>query len=180
MFMLVNAMTSLGPALLTAIGVAVVIAIWRLAHREPLLPAILGLVGVGVHVLIAYWTGQAKDFFLFGIWFSALMCVVLMISVLVRRPLAGAIWHRIKGDGQDWRADKALVRAYTLASLFLAAVSGGKFAVAQWLYVTDQTNWLATVQIVTGPPLTGLALVITFWAVHRANRRAATALPAQA
>lgn len=172
--MLVNAMSSLGPALVAAIGVAVVITIWRLARREPLGPTVAGLFGVGVCALVAYLTGAAKGFFLLGIWFSALMCVVFMVSVLVRWPLAGVIWHGVNGDGQGWRADKALVRAYTLASLFWAAVAGAKFVMGQWFYVTDQTSWLATVEIATGFPLTGLALLVTFWAVRRAHRRAAT------
>jgi hypothetical protein len=173
-FMLVNALVALGPALVAAVAVAVVIAIWRLARREPLLPALVGLFGIGVCALTAYCTGEAKGFFLLGIWFSALLCVVCTISVLMRWPLAGAIWHGINGDGQSWRADNMLLRTYTMASLFWAAMFGAKFAVQEWLYSTDQTRWLATAEIATGPPLTALALLGTFWAVRRARRRATT------
>ena len=170
-FVLVNSLASLVPAIIAAVGVAVAIAVIRLARKEPVQPAISGLFGVGIGAFIAYRTGEAKGFFLMGIWYSAFLASVFLISVLVRWPLAGVIWHGINGDSQGWRADRGLLRAYSLASLLWATVFGAKFVVQQWLYDTDQTGWLAVARIAMGYPLTGLALLGTIWAVQRDRRR---------
>ncbi|MBV9315584.1 MAG: DUF3159 domain-containing protein [Pseudonocardia sp.] len=177
-FVVVNALTSLVPAVVTAIVVALAIVLWQLLRREPLRPAVSGLFAVGVCAFIAYRTGQAKGFFLAGIWYSAVACAAFTISVLVRWPLAGVIWHGINGDSHNWRAQRGLVRAYSLATLLWALMFGGRFVVQQWLYNNDQTGWLAVARIGMGLPLTGLAVLGTIWAVRRARRQRTSAAPA--
>jgi len=173
-FVAVNAISSLTPAVIAAVGVALAIAVWRLVRREPLQPAVSGLLGVGVGAFVAYRTGAAKGYFLVGIWYSALLCVVFLVSVLARWPLAGVIWHGLNGDGQTWRSQRGLMRAYSLATLLWAAVFGGRFVVQHWLYNSDQTGWLAVTKILMGLPLAGLALLGTLWAVRRAKQAATT------
>lgn len=174
-FVLVNALSALQPALIAAIGSAVAIAVWRLARREPLQPAVSGLLGVGICAFIAYQTGEAKGFFLPGIWYQAGLCALFLGSVLVRWPLAGVIWHGINGDGQGWRRDPRLLRAYSLATLAWAAVFGAKFVVQGYLYNADETTLLAVARLAMGYPLAGLALLATIWAVRRARRATAAA-----
>jgi hypothetical protein len=169
-FVAVNAISSLTPAVIAAVGVALAIAVWRLVRHEPLQPAVSGLLGVGIGAFVAYRTGAAKGYFLVGIWYSALLCVVFLASVLARWPLAGVIWHGLNGDGQGWRSQRALVRAYDAATLLWAAVFAGRFVVQHWLYNSDQTGWLAVTKILMGLPLAGLALLGTLWAVRRASQ----------
>jgi Protein of unknown function (DUF3159) len=168
LFVIVNSVSSLGSALVAAVGVAVLIAIWRLVRREPLQPAISGLFAVGIGALIAHHTGQARDFFLLGIWYSGVLSVVFLLSVLAGWPLAGVIWHGINGDGQSWRSDRALRRAYIFATLLWAVMFAVKFVTQRWLYDANQPGWLAFARI-AGYALTGLALLGTLWAVRRAR-----------
>jgi hypothetical protein len=174
-FVVVNSITSLTPAIIAALAVGVGIAVWRLVRKEPLQPAISGLFGVGIGAFVAYRTGEAKGYFLVGIWYSAVLAVVFLGSVLARWPLAGVIWHGINGDGQGWRTEKPLLRAYSLATLLWALVFAGRFVVQQWLYDTDQTGWLAAARIGMGIPLTAVAFLGTVWAVRRAQKRLAAA-----
>ena len=173
-FVLVNSVASLGPALVAAIVVALGIAVWRLVRHEPLQPAVSGLLGVAVGAFLAYRTGEARNFFLLGIWYSALLAVVFGVSALVRWPLAGVIWHGINGDGQGWRQDRELRRAYTLATVLWSVMFAVKFVAQQWLYDANQPGWLAVARI-GGYALTGLALLGTVWAVRRARQRTAAA-----
>jgi hypothetical protein len=168
-FVAVNALSSLTPAVIAAVAVALGIAVWRLVRHEPLQPAVSGLLGVGIGAFVAYRTGAAKGYFLVGIWYSALLGVVFLGSVLARWPLAGVIWHGLNGDGQNWRSIRGSMRAYSLATLLWAAVFGGRFVVQHWLYSSDQTGWLAVTKILMGLPLAGLALLGTLWAVRRAG-----------
>ena len=66
----VNNVWGLGPALFAALGVALLISVWRLLRKETLQPALSGLLGVGICAGIAWFTGDAKGYFLYGIWIS--------------------------------------------------------------------------------------------------------------
>jgi Protein of unknown function (DUF3159) len=121
-FVVVNIATSLQPALIAALVAGVAIAVWRIARKQPLQPAVSGLLGVGVAAFIAYRTGEARGFYLPGLIYSAVLALAFLVSVIVRWPLAGVVWHGINGDGQSWRKDPRLLRAYTLASLLWTLV----------------------------------------------------------
>lgn len=172
-FVVVNALVSLGIALLVSVATAGAIALFRLLRREPLQPAISGLFGVAIGAFLAHRSGQARDFFLLGIWYSGALAVVFAGSTLVRWPLAGVIWHGLNGDGHGWRSDRPLRRAYTLATLLWAVMFAVKFAAQRWLYEANEPGWLAVAKI-AGYALTGVALLGTLWAVRRARQRTAT------
>jgi hypothetical protein len=170
-FVLANAVFGLTVAIWTALGSAVLIAVVRLLRKEPIQPAISGLFAVGVAAFLAYRTGSAKGFFLFGIWTSLVYFVVLAGSVVVRWPLAGVVWNLLNGSGMAWRKDKPSRLGYDVATLALAAVFAARFVVQRWLYDEDLTGWLAFAKIAMGYPLYGLALLVVVWAVRRSDRR---------
>ncbi|WP_232236303.1 DUF3159 domain-containing protein [Nocardia sp. BMG51109] len=172
-FVVGNAVLGLTGGIGTAIGVAVVIAAIRLLRKEPVQPAVSGLLGVAVAAFVAYQTGSAKNFFLIGIWASLLLGTVFLVSILVRWPLAGVIWSLLNGHGHAWRRDKPSLRGYDLATLALVGVFAARFVVQQWLYDQDSTGWLAFARIAMGYPLLAVALLVVFWAVRRSGRRLA-------
>ena len=169
-FVVVNIITSLQPALIAALASGVAIAVWRIARKQPLQPAVSGLLGVGVCAFIAYRTGEARGFYLPGLIYNALFAVAFLVSVLVRWPLAGVVWHGINGDGQGWRRDPRLRRAYTLASLLWTLVFVARVVVQGLLYNADEATWLGIARLAMGYPLIGVALLGTVWAVSRARR----------
>lgn len=179
-FVLVNSLFGLMAGIWSAVGSAVLITIVRLVRRESLQPAISGLFGVGIGAFIAYRTGSAKGFFLFGIWASLVYCAVFVLSVVARWPLAGVIWNFLNGTGTAWRRDKPSRFGYDVATLALAAVFGARFVVQRWLYDADHTGWLAFAKIAMGWPLYGLALLVVVWAVRRSDKRLKTLEEARA
>ena len=80
------------------------------------------------------------------------------------------IWHGINGDGQSWRRDRRLLRAYTLASLLWTLVFVARVVVQGLLYNADEETWLGVARLAMGYPLVGVALLGTVWAVRRARR----------
>jgi len=174
-FIIANIIGGLQPALIAAIAAAVLVAAWRIARRQPLQPAVSGLFGVGIAAFIAYRTGEARGFYLPGLLVSGAGALAFLVSVLVRWPLAGVIWHGINGDGQGWRKDPHLLRAYTFASLLWALVFAARVVVQGWLYNVDEETWLGIARLVMGLPLFGVALLGTIWAVRRAGRRTSPA-----
>ncbi|WP_027947038.1 DUF3159 domain-containing protein [Amycolatopsis taiwanensis] len=170
-FVLANSVFGLKAGIWSALGSAVAITVLRLVRKEPLQPAISGFFGVAVAAFIAYRTGSAKGFFLFGIWASLVYCGVFVLSILVRWPLAGVVWNLLNGTGTAWRSDRPSRYGYDLATLALAAVFGARFVVQRWLYEADYTGWLAFAKIAMGYPLYGLALLVVVWAVRRSDKR---------
>ncbi|MER5885872.1 DUF3159 domain-containing protein [Streptomyces sp. NPDC001941] len=108
-----------------------------------------------------------------GIWSNLLLGAVFLLSVVVRRPLAGLVWGALNGTGTRWLRDRPSVRAYDLATLALTAVFAARFVVQQWLYDADATGWLAAAKIAMGYPLLALALIVVVWAARRSDKRLA-------
>ncbi|WP_460956098.1 DUF3159 domain-containing protein [Parasphingorhabdus pacifica] len=169
-FVLVNSLISLTPAIWAAVGVAVAIAVVRIVRKEPLQPAFSGVLGVAVCSFIAYRSGDAKGFFLLGIWTSLIYGGAFLISILVRWPLVGVAWSALNGLGFSWRQHRRAMTGYDLATLAWTIVFAAKYVVQQWLYAADETGWLAFARIAMGYPLTALALVVTVWAIRRAAK----------
>lgn len=170
-FVLANALYGLSAGIWSALGSAVVITVLRVVRKEPLQPAVSGFFGVAIAAFIAYRTGSAKGFFLFGIWSSLVYSCLSVASILLRWPLAGVIWNFLNGTGTGWRKDKPSLLGYDVATLALAAVFGARFVVQRWLYEADYTGWLAFAKIVMGYPLYALALLVVVWAVRRSDKR---------
>ncbi|GAA3852068.1 DUF3159 domain-containing protein [Saccharothrix violaceirubra] len=170
-FVLVNMFAGLLPAIWGSLGAAVVIGVVLALRKGSIQPAVSAVFGVGIAAFIAYKTGSAKGFFLFGIWQSLVYGGAFVLSILLRRPLAGLIWSFLNGQGMAWRKDRASVRDYDIATLVWALVFFARFAVQRWLYEEDQVGWLLVARLSMGYPLMALALVATVWAVRRSDKR---------
>lgn len=169
-FVFVNWATSMWPAIWSALGVAVLIGVWRLLRKEKLMPAVSGVLGVGIAAFIAYRVGEAKGFFLYGIWVSLVFGGLFLVSLLVRWPLVGVIWSGLNGHGFGWRDHPKARFGYDLATVFWTLVFAARYVVQNWLYDGDQTTLLGVARLAMGYPLTAVALLVTVWAVRRAKK----------
>jgi hypothetical protein len=88
-FILANGFGGLRTGIWAALAAALVVFLFRLVRRESIQQAVSGLFAVAVAVAVAAASGQARDFFVIGILRSAVVAVVLLGSVAVRRPLIG-------------------------------------------------------------------------------------------
>jgi len=173
-FVAVSSLSGLLPAIGSALGVALLVLLWRLIRRESTQPALSGFIGVAICALIAYIVGASKGYFLLGIWMSLLWAVVFAASVLIRRPAVGYVWSWASGRDRGWRDVPRAVYAFDIASLCWTLVFGARFVVQRLLYDADQTGWLGVTRIAMGWPLTVLAALATYAAI-KAVQRALTA-----
>jgi hypothetical protein len=90
-FVVANALGGLRVGIWTAVGAALLVFLARLVRRESAQQAVSGLFAVGIAVAIAAWSGQARDYFAFGIIRNAGLGLVLLGSIAVRWPLIGVI-----------------------------------------------------------------------------------------
>ena len=172
-YVIANAIAGLDAAVVVAVAASVGLIVLRKIRKEPIQPAVSGLLGVVVAALIAFYTGSAEGYFLPGIWACLVAAVVFAVSVLVRRPLVGVIWDLLTSAGprQSWRSDTVALHAFDVATLTFVAVFAARFLVQEWLYDAGSTGWLAFARIAMGYPLLALALLVTYWAARRANGR---------
>ncbi len=101
-FVLVNVVWSLNPALIASVAVAGVMVLFRLSRREPIRHAVNGLVGVGLGAVIAWKTGRAENYYLPGIVMAYIYGVLLIGSVFARHPVIGYMWAVIAAGGKHW------------------------------------------------------------------------------
>lgn len=92
-FVAVNAVTTLRWAVVAAVLSALLLVAYRLIRRQSVQQAANGLLGVVIAAAIAARTGQARGYFLVGIWSSFVYAAAFLVSMVVRRPLVGVIWE---------------------------------------------------------------------------------------
>lgn len=178
-FVPVSTNAGLMPAIYAALATAALVLVWRLIRRESLQPAVSGFMGVGISALIAYLVGESKGYFLLGIWSSLIWASVFLLSVLIRRPVVGYIWGWVNNHDRNWRRVRRAVVAFDIATLTWVAVFASRFVVQQHLYDADETGLLGVARIAMGWPLTGVAAIITYFAIRAAQRALHAGEPAQ-
>jgi hypothetical protein len=167
-FVLVNVIWSLNPALLASVGVAFAIVIFRASRREHIRHAINGLVGVGIGAAIAWKTGKAEDYYLPGILMSFGYGALLLISVVARHPVVGYMWAVIAASGkQAWRDQPRLLRTFQWVTVLWAAMFLLKGVVQGALWLAHEGTWLGIARLAMGYPPYLLMLGVTVWAVRR-------------
>lgn len=138
----------------------------RLARRESLRGALIGLAVAGVCAGIAAFSGEARAFFLLPTLIPAVMGLVFLGSVLVRRPVTGALFNRLVGGPADWREHPRLLRVYTLTTLAGVALHALNLALRGLAYLADQPAVLAALGVAAVPAFAALA-AITLVAARR-------------
>ena len=177
-FVVVNAITGLRAAVYAAIGTGVLLTIYRLVRKQSIQQAVTGLFGVVVAALIAARTGEARGYFLLGIWSSFVYGGVFAASIAVRRPLVGLLWEFLDptpetDDERPWYRRSPLLRAYSWATLAGTVVFLARGFVQLALFEKNSTGWLAFARVSMGFPLWLAAVGFAFWVVRRARHREA-------
>jgi hypothetical protein len=161
--------TTLHVAVLASVAVALALVVVRLRQNQPLKAVLRGLAGLGVAVAFALWTGEARDYFLPGIWVDGAYAVGLAGSAAVGRPLVGLVYAALHRTGPTWRHQPALRRVLTLATWGWALVYATRAGVQAYLYAADQPELLGLGKLLLGWPLTVAAVVLTLGAAKRAR-----------
>jgi hypothetical protein len=159
---------TLRTALIASVTGALLLAVYRLARRQPIRHAINGVVGILIGAYLAWRSGEARDFYLPGIIITAGQAAAMIGSVVFRRPLVGWIWSvMFDGGARRWYEHKRLLATFGRLTVFWALVYVAKVAVQTGLYLAHQDNWLGISRLALGWPPYALLLGGTIWAVRR-------------
>lgn len=97
-------------SLVASVGAALVAVVARLAQRTPVTQALGGLLGIGVGVFWAWRSGEAQNFYAWGLWTNAIYLVAILVSVLVRWPLVGLVVESLRTGFAEQAAGRAAAR----------------------------------------------------------------------
>lgn len=81
----------LTPTLIAALAVTAIAVVARLVRRSSVTYALGGVLGVGIGAIWAWRSGQAQDYFAWGLITNAGMLLGVVISILVRWPVVGLV-----------------------------------------------------------------------------------------
>lgn len=177
----------LAPALISAAAASLLAVAVRLVQRTPPTQAFSGVVGVGIGVLWAWRTGQAEDYFLYGLYVNAAYLAGTLASVLTGWPLVGLVVGLFDKQGPlaggswsaavAWRQDRALRRRYTWATWPWVALFGLRLLVQVPFYLGGEVAWLGTAKLAMGVPLTAVALWLSWMLVRGSAESRAPSRP---
>ncbi|MCA1689788.1 MAG: DUF3159 domain-containing protein [Actinobacteria bacterium] len=154
-------------AAIVAVGLAIGLALGRLARRQTPRHAVSGLVGVGFAAFVAVRSGRAENFFLPGLFANAAYAAAFLISIAVRRPLVGVIISQLDRSGNAWRADRLRMRVFNRASGLWAGLFLLRLVVQLPLYLAGAVVALGIARTAMGLPLFALGLWTTWLLVRR-------------
>ena len=155
-----------------AVGTAVVIGVYRVIRKEPIRHAINGVFGIALGAWLAYRSGEAKDFYLPGILLSMGQVVLLIGSVVIRKPIIGYVWGVLVNKGKhDWFDNRELFRTFQWLTLVWAASLFIRAGIQGWLYLADQATALGITRVVISWPMYAATFAFTAWVIHRVTSR---------
>ena len=136
-------------------ALAVLQVIVRLCQRQSVMGAVSGLLAVGICLIWAWNSHEARNYYMFGFLTNAFYIVLLAISLMVRVPGLGLViefirtlpTEHLRAWLADWRGDKALNRAYTIITALWIGVFSLRLVGQAPLYLSNQVGWLGTARL---------------------------------
>jgi hypothetical protein len=162
-FVTVNALTDLETAAAVAVGISVVIAVYRAVRREPITNALAGVLGTGLAVFIALYTGSASGFFVPRAFQNAGLAIAFWGSIVFKRPLVGFVVAPIYHFPPGWYRDPRVRRPFAEGTAAFALVFTVRAVVYTIFILADKEGALAGSVVVLGWP----AFLGALWFCYR-------------
>jgi len=158
-------------SLITAVSVALLLAVLTFIQRKGLQQVLAGLAGVVIAAAFSAFTGRAEDFFLPGVITNAVYGTAFLISIMVGWPLLGVIVGLLAGQGMSWRTSRELRRVFAAATWIWVGLFFGRLVIQGPLYLAGEVELLGVVRIVLGWPAFIAAAYVTYLALAPTYRQ---------
>jgi hypothetical protein len=163
-----NVTDELRNAILGALGLSLVLAIYRLARKDTIQHSISGVIGVLICAYFANRSGNATDFYIPKLLTNLGYGSVYLIANLAGWPILGLVLGPLLGENLNWRKNSARKKMYIKASWIWVAMFFSRIAVQYPIYKSGNVNLLGTVNLAMGYPLFFAAAYFT-WLIIKAQ-----------
>ncbi|TPF87310.1 zinc ABC transporter permease [Bifidobacterium sp. UTCIF-37] len=151
-------------------ALAVIQVIVRLIQRQSVMGALSGLIAVGICLIWAWKSHEARNYYMFGFLTNTGYAALLAISLVVRVPGLGLViefirqlpTERFGAWFHDWMNDKPLKRAYMIITALWMGLFLARLAVQVPLYLTDHVAALGVARLIMGIPFWALAIWVSY------------------
>lgn len=161
-FVIANGLFSLEIAVITALGLAVLLTGIRLLRGQTWYYALGGLLGVGLAAGLALLTRDAASYFIPAIIGSAFTFLATLISNLVGKPLAAWLSHLTRGWPLEWFWRKDVKPAYVEVTWVWAVLIAARLGVQILLYQRGDAATLGWANFLLGWPVTIGVLILSY------------------
>ena len=170
-FVLLNGILGLDIAVLGAVMVALFFSLLRIRRKQNWWYAAAGLLGVILASLVAYLTRSAGSYFIPAILSSALLLLLVLLSLLSDKPLAAWTSHLVRGWPLGWFWRKDIKPAYREVTLVWGALIFIRLVIQVLLYRSGDPVIQAWANILLGWPVIIAVLVLSYlygtWRLRR-------------
>lgn len=170
-FVAFNSLFSLNIAVITALGLAFLMGVVRMARRQPWQYALGGLLGVSAASALAYLTRSALSYFIPAIISSGLLLILALVSLMAGRPLAAWASHLTRGWPLKWFWRRDIKPAYLEVTLFWTVLIALRLIAQIALFNAGDAARLAWANTVLGWPVIIVVLICTYlygtWRLRR-------------
>ncbi|MBN8656410.1 MAG: DUF3159 domain-containing protein [Anaerolineae bacterium] len=161
-FLICNSFLDVNIALIGAIGISILFAIYRILRKENLTYALGGLGGTLLAAVFVKLSGSGSGFFLPGFVSGSITVIACVVSVALNRPLVAWSSFITRRWNLDWYWHPQVLPAYNEVTIFWAVAFAVRLTFEFWLYQQDAVGALATVRILLGWPFIVLLLIISY------------------
>ena len=157
-----NVTDQLRAAIMGALALSLVLAIYRLARKDTIQHSISGVVGVLICAYFANRSGNATDFYIPKLLTNLGYGTVYLLANLAGWPILGLVLGPLLGENFSWRSNPARKKMYMKASWIWVAMFFSRIAVQYPIYKSGNVNLLGTVNLAMGYPLFFAAAYFTW------------------
>jgi hypothetical protein len=161
-FVVINGIFGLIPAVIAALGLAVLLGILRLTRKQKWHYALGGLLGVALAAGLALLTRNAASYFIPAIISSALLLIAAVVSNLIGKPMATWVSHLTRSWPLEWFWRKDVKPAYRDVTWLWSIFFGIRLVIQILLFQQGQAASLAWANTLLGWPVTILVLVLSY------------------
>jgi hypothetical protein len=170
-------------AIAVSTGLALLMLVLRLAQRSTVKFVLNALVGIGIGIFFVWLAGrnggdesqQALAYFVPGILYNAVYTVVMLLSIVFRFPVVGAMVGAMAEDPFAWRRDPQVLKLCTRLTWPLVVPCMLRVVVQTPVYLSgraaeDADPYVAALgllKVTMGWPLQLAALGVMVWMLTR-------------
>ena len=173
LFLIINSIFGFQAAMWTSLGLAVLIAVLRLARGQSLLYALAGIGSVGLAIGIVWLLGRSEGYFLPNLVSGAMTLALSLISLIIRRPLVAWTSFIARRWPLEWYWHPKIRPAYSEVTIAWTVFFAARLLWQYSLYQAQAASQLAFVNALMGWPALIVLLVFSYlygtWRLGKLN-----------